>query len=112
MRHQCGRRGSRIYRSHHADRWNGDPTPGTKEIRTRLERDTQTKAELQAATKTMHAAWERLKTHTRDAQLRRDVRKVCKWLKRVQSAAIVRYFERHVVEVEKQLRMGDQHWFF
>ena len=49
---------------------------------------------------------------TRNAQLRRAVRKACNWLKRVRSAAIVRFFERHVVELEKQLRMGDQHGFF
>ena len=40
------------------------------------------------------------------------VRKACNWLKRVRSAAVVRFFERHVVELEKQLRMGDQHGFF
>ena len=49
---------------------------------------------------------------TRDAQLRRAFRKVCNWLERVRSAAIVRFFERHVVELEKQLHMGDQHGFF
>ena len=49
---------------------------------------------------------------TRDAQLRRAVRKACNWLKRMRSAAAVRFFERHVVELEKQLRMGDQHGFF
>ena len=60
----------------------------------------------------MHTAWQHLKTDTRDAQLRRAVRKACNWLKRVRSAAVVRFFERHVVELEKQLRMGDQHGFF
>ena len=49
---------------------------------------------------------------TRDAQLRRVVRKACNWLKRVRSAAVVRFFERHVVELEKQLRMEDQNGFF
>ena len=49
---------------------------------------------------------------TRDAQLRRAVRNACNWLKRVRSAAVVRFFERHVVELGKQLRMGDQHGFF
>ena len=49
---------------------------------------------------------------TRDAQLRSAVRKAFNWLKRVRSAAVVRFFERHVVELEKQLRMGDQHEFF
>ena len=40
--------------------------------------DAQTEAELQTATDEMHAAWQRLKTDTRDAQLRRAVRKACK----------------------------------
>ena len=75
-------------------------------------RDAQTEAELQTATDAMHAAWQRLKTDTRDAQLRRAVRKACNWLKRARSAAVVRFFERHVVELEKQLRTGDQHGFF
>ena len=74
--------------------------------------DARTEAELQAATNAMHTAWQRLKVDTRDAQLRRAVRKACNWLKRVRSAAVVRFFERHVVELQKQLRMGDQHGFF
>ena len=37
----------------------------------------------------------------------------CNWLKRVRSAAaVVCLFERHVVELEKKVRMGDQHGFF
>ena len=43
---------------------------------------------------------------------RRAVRKACNCLKKVRSAAVVRFFERHVVELEKQLRVGDQHGFF
>ena len=74
--------------------------------------DAQTGAELQTATDAIHAAWQCLKTDTRDAQLRRAVRKVCNWRKKVRSAAVVRFFERHVVEWEKQLRMEDQHGFF
>ena len=74
--------------------------------------DARTETELQAATDAMHTAWQRLRMDTRDAQLRRAVRKACNWLKRVRSAAVVRFFERHVVELEKQLRMGDQHRFF
>ena len=74
--------------------------------------DARTEAELQAATDAMHTAWKRLKMDTRDAQLRRTFRKACNWLKRVRSAAVVRFFERHVVELEKELRMGDQHGFF
>ena len=69
--------------------------------------DAQTEAELQAATDAMHAAWQRLEMDTRNAQLRRGIMKVCNWLKRVRSAAVVRFFERHVVELEKQLCMGD-----
>ena len=32
-------------------------------------------------------------------------------LERVPSAAVVRFFEPYVVELEKHLRMGDQHGF-
>ena len=60
----------------------------------------------------IHTAWQRLKMDTGEAQLRRAVRKACNWLKRVRSAAVVRFFERHVVELEKQLRMENQHGFF
>ena len=74
--------------------------------------DTQTEGELQAATDAMLAAWQCLKIDTRDTQLRKAVRKACNWLKRVRSAAVYRFFERYVVELEKQLRMGDQHGFF
>ena len=74
--------------------------------------DARREAELQAASDAMHAAWQRLKMDTRDAQLRRSVRKACNWLKKVRSAAVVRFFERHVVELEKQLRVVDQHGFF
>ena len=74
--------------------------------------DARTEAELQAATDAMHTAWQRLRMDTRDVQLRRAVRMACNWLKRVRSAAVVRFFERHVVELEKQLRMGNQHGFF
>ena len=74
--------------------------------------DAQMEAELLTATDAMHATWQRLKTDTRHAQLRRAVRIACNWLKRVRSAAVVRFFERYVVELEKQLRMGDQHGCF
>ena len=39
--------------------------------------DARTEAELQAATDAMHTTWQRLKLDTRDAQLRRAVRKAC-----------------------------------
>ena len=38
--------------------------------------------------------------------------KACNWMKRVRSAAVVRFFEHHVVELENQLHMRDQHGFF
>ena len=69
-------------------------------------------AELQAGTDAMHAAWQRLKMDTRDVRLRRAVRKARNWLKRVRNVAVLRLFERHVDELEKQLRMGDQHGFY
>ena len=65
-------------------------------------RDTQREAELQAVTDAMHAALQHLKVDNRDAQLQRAVRKVCSWLKRVRSVAVVRFFERHVIDLEKQ----------
>ena len=49
---------------------------------------------------------------SRDAQLRKVVRHVCNWLKKVRSAAVLRFFERHIVELEKPLRMEEQHGFF
>ena len=39
--------------------------------------DVQMEAEIRTATDAMHAAWQRLKTDTRDAQLRKAVRKAC-----------------------------------
>ena len=39
--------------------------------------DSRTEAELQAATDAIHTAWQCLKMDTRDAQLRRAVRKAC-----------------------------------
>ena len=32
-------------------------------------------------------------------------------MKRVRSAAVVRFFDRHVVGSDKQLRLGDKHGF-
>ena len=74
--------------------------------------DVRTEAQLLAATDAMHAAWQRLKMDIRDAQLRRAVRKACNWLKKVRSAEVVRSFKRHVVELEKQLHVGDQYGLF
>ena len=67
---------------------------------------------MQTATDVMYAAWQRLKTGTRDVQLQRAARKAFNCLKRVRNVAVVRFFERHVVELEKQLRIGDQHGLF
>ena len=48
-----------------------------------------------------------------NAKLPRAVRKACNWLKKVQSAAaVVRFFERHVVELGKRLRLRDHHEYF
>ena len=52
---------------------------------------------IQAMMDAMHAAWQRLKIDTRDAQLPRAVKNACNSLKGVQSAALVHFFERHVV---------------
>ena len=34
------------------------------------------------------------------------------WLEKGRNAAVVRFFDLHVVKLEKQLRMGNQHEFF
>ena len=74
--------------------------------------DAPTEAELQAVTGAMHAGWQRLKMDTRDAQLRTAIRNACNWRRKVRSAAVVHFFERHVVELENQLCTGDHHRFF
>ena len=53
----------------------------------------------------------RLKNDTEDAQLQRTARKASKWLKKVRSATVLHFFERPVVELEKQLCMENQHGF-
>ena len=60
----------------------------------------------------MHKARQRQKIDTRGVQLRRAVRNAINWLNSVQSVAVVRFFKRHVVELEKKMRMGNQHGFF
>ena len=62
---------------------------------------------MQTATDVIYAAWQRLNTGTGDAQLQRAVKEAFNWLKRVLNAAVVRFFQRHVVELEKHLRIGD-----
>ena len=60
--------------------------------------DARTEAELLAATDAMHTERQRLKMNTRDAQLRRVIKRSCNWLKRVRNPAVVRFFKRHVVK--------------
>ena len=73
--------------------------------------DAQTKAELRVATDAIHATGLRLnKIDPRDAQLRRVVRHTCNSLKTVRSAAVVRFSERHDVELKKHLRMRETAW--
>ena len=74
--------------------------------------DAQTEAELQASADVIHTAWQRIKIDTRNAQPRTVVRYACNWLKRVRSAPVLCFFERHVVELGKQSRRGDRHRFF
>ena len=72
--------------------------------------DAQTEAELQVVTDAKHVGWQRLKMDNRDVQLWRAVRHACNWLKRVRSAAVIRFFKHHTVALEKRLRIiGNQH---
>ena len=50
-------------------------------------------------------------SQTRNVQLWRAARHVCIWLKRVRDAAIVRFFERFLLELEEQLRRADKREF-
>ena len=59
-------------------------------------------AGLQAPTNVIHAASQRLTMDTRDAQPRRVSRYACSWRKRVQSAPVVWFLERHFVKMEKK----------
>ena len=63
--------------------------------------DNKTEAELQPATDAMHAAWQRLQLDTRDTQLQKAIIRPYNRLKRLRSAAVVRFFERDVVEMER-----------
>ena len=53
------------------------PPQERKRPRRGWSRNAQTEFELQTAAEAIHAAWQRLKTDTRDAQLQRTVRKAC-----------------------------------
>ena len=64
------------------------------------------------ATDVMYAAWQRLKMGTRDAQLWRAIKKAYNWLTRVRNAVVIRFYKRHVIELEKQLCRQGQHEIF
>ena len=74
--------------------------------------DAETQAELSVVETAMHTAWRNLKENTKDTALRRAVRQACKGVKRVREAAVIRFFERYVQEMEEQLRRRDQRGFF
>lgn len=47
-----------------------------------------------------------------DTKLREAVRRAYKKVKRARAASLTRFSERHVLEMEDQLRPCDQIWFF
>ena len=74
--------------------------------------DAQTEAELQIATDVMHAAWQRLQTDTGMRSCGGPSGKRVTGSRECEVQQLFFFFERHVVELEKQLRMGDQDGFF
>ena len=77
----CGARDTAEERKKGRERWSGDA---------------QTKAELEIAETEMHTAWSNLKVDTKDAELRKAVRRACKTVKKIRTVAVTRFFERYV----------------
>ena len=88
------------------------PWKSQKRVRKGWSGDAQTKAELEMAETEMHTAWNNLKANTKDHELRKAVRRACKTVKKARTKAVTRFFERHVQEMEEQIRRRDQRGFF
>ena len=53
--------------------------------------DAQTQSELEKAETEMRTAWSNLKADTKDAELRRAVRRACKTVKKIRTVAVTRF---------------------
>ena len=68
--------------------------------------DAQTKAEHEEAETEMHTAWNNLKADTKDAELRKAVRRACKTVKKIRTVAVTLFFSRYVQEMEEKYAGG------
>ena len=57
-------------------------------------------------------AWLRLESDKRNSQLRREVRRASKEVRRVRTVAKDRFLERYVEELEEEVRKHNQWGFF
>ena len=67
--------------------------PGQERLVRRWSEDAQTKSELEMAETETHTAWNNLKADTKDAELRKAVRRACKTVKKIRTVAVTRFFE-------------------
>ena len=70
--------------------------------------DAQTEAELRRALDERRMAWLRLESDKRNSQLRREVRRASKEVRRVRTVAKDRFLERYVEELEEEVRKHNQ----
>ena len=59
-----------------------------------------------------HTAWLRFESDKRNSKLRREVRRACKEVRRVRTAAKDRFLERYVEELEEEVCKHNQWGFF
>ena len=74
--------------------------------------DAQAEAEISMATAARRAAWKRQRADTQDNQLKRAVRRENTRVHRVCNRAYERFLERHVQNMEEDLRQRDQRGLF
>ena len=74
--------------------------------------DALTEAELRRALDERRMAWLRLESDKRNSQLRREVRRASKEVRRVRTVAKDRFLERYVEELEEEVRKHNQWGFF
>ena len=74
--------------------------------------DAQAEAEISMATAARRAAWKRQRADTQDSQLMRAVRRENTRVHRVCNDAFERFLERHVQDMEENLRQRDQRGLF
>ena len=74
--------------------------------------DAQTEAELSRASAVRRTAWLRLESNKRNSQLRREVCRASKEVRRVRTAAKDRFLELYIEELEKEARKHNQWGFF